>query len=205
MIDLYNDRTQILIEELNRLFGVRGAMMAETKDQGMTGAKFAGGNNLFMINRFSAIEWFLLDMQDDYGMLPYPKLDESTDNYYTAVDIYDVSLCVPVTVSDPAPVSAVLESMACEGCCYVKPAYLEQALKIKYSRDDTASRVIDIILDNCRIDFLFVERLGGLGNVFSDLVKKGSTDLASYYQKKLQSAEKNLAKMIDSYNESTGA
>ena len=89
--------------------------------------------------------------------------------------------------------------------CYVKPAYLEQALKIKYSRDDTASRVIDIILENCRIDFLFVERLGGLGNVFSDLVKKRSTDLASYYQKKLQSAEKNLAKMTDSYNESTGA
>ena len=141
-------------------------------------------------------------MEDNFGFLPYPKYDESVDGYYSITDSYAMVVCVPITAPDPAFVSTVLEAMASEGYHSIRPIYYEDALKIKYSRDDTASQIVDLITENCRTDFLFLNSLDGLGDIFTTLIQKESSDFASQYSKMEKKALKKLQKLIEAYEES---
>lgn len=57
-------------------------------------------------------------------------------------------------------------------------------LKLKYTRGDdldTASRMIDIITENQYTDFLGANALGGMEQIFTQVVKSGQNTFASTY------------------------
>ena len=43
---------------------------------------------------------YFRDKETEYGILPYPKLDEEQDEYYTMVDGYHAALAIPKSVQD---------------------------------------------------------------------------------------------------------
>ena len=87
------------------------------------------------------------DMKSDFGIIPWPKFDESDEKYYTNVDAGCNLIGVPVSVSDPDRVSVILEALCAEGGKSVMPQYYEVALQTKYSRDDESVQMLDIIRD----------------------------------------------------------
>ncbi len=115
---------------------------------------FTDGKTLFYPNRFYSTEKFR-DMQDPYGMIPFPKLDESQEEYYALVHDSTTLFCIPVTVGELEMPCAVLEAMCAENYRTVTPAYYEVALKVKYTQDDVSSRIIDMIHENVRTDFVY--------------------------------------------------
>ncbi|MBQ2546918.1 MAG: hypothetical protein II557_11570, partial [Clostridia bacterium] len=75
------------------------------------------------------------DMESPYGLIPLPKWNEEQEHYYTFEhDQYSIG-GIPVSVQDPAMVSAVVEAMAAESYRYVTPAYYDVVLNGKYLRD----------------------------------------------------------------------
>ncbi len=74
---------------------------------------FTDGKTLFYPNRFYSTEKFR-DMQDPYGMIPFPKLDESQEEYYALVHDSTTLFCIPVTVGELEMPCAVLEAMCAE-------------------------------------------------------------------------------------------
>ncbi len=98
----------------------------------------------------------LRDMEDDYGIIPMPKLDEAQENYNAFCHDGSSAFALPVTVNEPNMIAAFLEAMAAETYRVVTPAYFETALKGKYSRDDETSQMLDLIVDGIYLDIAYI-------------------------------------------------
>ena len=95
-------------------------------------------------------------MDDEYGILPYPKWDEAQESYLTnARDQYTI-LGLPITNTDTDFAGTIIEAMCCESYRTVYPAYYDIALKGKYSADRDTANIIDIIMSGRNYDFAYL-------------------------------------------------
>lgn len=135
----------------------------------------------------------------DYGMLPFPKLDDSQENY---ISFYtDRFFVIPNTAQDTDTIGLMLEAMSAEGYRTVYPAYYEIALKGKYAQDIESRKILDIINDSRLMSFTYVYSDSPLNNIFRNLLANSnpSADYASFYKKNLKAAEKNVKKLVDTF------
>jgi hypothetical protein len=166
--------------------------------------KFKASELLFMLGWFRSSE-LLRDMELDYGIIPYPKYDETEATYLSLAHDITTLVCLPTTVlADKVDmVCAVIEALAFEGYKNVIPAYYEIALKIKYSRDSSeqALQIIDMIYENETTDFAYVYNyaLNGIGLIMRDLMGGKKSDFVSVYATKEASTLKLLDTLIAEY------
>ena len=155
----------------------------------------------------------LREMKADFGMLPYPKLDEFQEEYVSFMHNASVMVTCPVS-SDIDRVneelSAVIEALASESYRSVTVPYYETALKAAYNRDDLSSQMIDIITgqhdtvkSTLTKNFVYEYswNLGKLGHIFSTLMEQKSKNFASTYDSLIVSAETGLKDLIQQYKE----
>lgn len=151
--------------------------------------EFIDGEVLFRVERIQSAELSYREMEQDFYIIPLPKKDTSSEYATTIHDgnlLFGISYCTPQI----AEAAAVLEAMAAESYNNVMPAYYDTALKYKYTRDDNAAEMIDLIRDSITTDFCFIwgEYLGTLfftrrninANVTSSLKKNKSTFLGNF-------------------------
>ena len=112
---------------------------------------FDDNQALFVTGEFSNIEIYR-DFDFTFGILPYPKADESQKNYITTARSTYTCFGVPVS-ADLTTCAAVLEALASESYRQVTPAYYETTLKLKYTRDDVSARMFDLIKNGVSYDF----------------------------------------------------
>ncbi|MBP5236859.1 MAG: hypothetical protein J6128_04930 [Clostridia bacterium] len=135
------------------------------------------------------------NMQDEYGIIPGPKLDETQKDYYTyAHDQYSVFM-IPITVADPEMSGAVLETMAYESYRSLQPVYYDMVLKGRYANDPESRRMLDIITTNFKMDPGWI--YGALlelpcAHVFRSLIYGEEKTFASSYAK----VEKKLPALL---------
>ncbi len=204
-LTLNNERTVLWAEKFYKLYYENPGARIWTADSNLDKEMmqiFKDGQCLFYPQWFYLGEYFLGDMEDDYGIIPYPKLDESVDRYRTLVHDGTTTIVVPVTIPEDRMdvIGAVLEEMAFESYTTVFPAYYEVTLKLKYARDSMSTKMIDIIWDAAFTDFgyAYSSNLGGLG-MLRQLAKDKTPDFASYYASKEASAKSSLQNLIDMY------
>jgi disulfide oxidoreductase YuzD len=96
-------------------------------------------------------------------------------------------------------VGACLEALAAETYRYVTPAWYETALKVKYSRDDLSTQMIDLIKDSATSNFIYAFNyaINGMGLIYRDLVTNNNTDYASALKRKEKAGLKSLNKVLD--------
>ncbi len=167
-------------------------------------AKFAQDEMLFLFGYFFTSD-FLRDMESDYGVIPYPKFDESVESYRALVH-NDVALCaLPVTCPDVDRVCAVMEELAFQGYKSTSPAYYDIVLKGKYMRDstDTAAALIDHIHDLAYTEtgYAYASMTESAGYMHRSLIDAKSGNIASQWAKIQTKAESALATLIESYSE----
>ncbi len=187
---------------INKIFWNEGSYIHQ-KDGDITWDMFKAGKVLFLGNQVLGGAASLRDMEDEFGILPYPKLDELQENYRTVVhDCASIGV-IPVNCAHPEETGAVLEAMSSESWKYVVPAWYETALKIKYVRDNISAQMVDIIHDSVSTEFAYVyySKLSDAGMIYRTLVTKKSSDFASAWAKMQKSAEKKLEKLIAAYLE----
>ena len=164
-------------------------------------------DNMFSSNRalfyaiFFANITSLRTMETDFGILPYPKLDESQAQYSsTSRDNFDLFV-LPVDVKDKEFSGIITEALCAESYRSVVPTYYDVVLKTKTSRDEESAEMIDIIRDSLTFDlgYLCSTSLNGLGHIFVNLVRNNSTDLASKYASAENAAQAALQEMLAAY------
>ena len=201
VLALNNERSVEVLEFLNELF-----YHANAYDYGDVTANnnaFRSGNVLFsgcqMIASFDTFR----DMEASIGILPYPKFDEAQKTYVTpGSDVANVGV-IPMTCADLDTVSAVLEALCRETGETVLPAYYETALKIKYSRDDSTSQMLDIIRDG--VSCVFPLAYGNycenvpLFHAFTDPLQNKSVDFVSNWEKWEAKAQAKLDALWDAF------
>lgn len=161
---------------------------------------FKEGRALFLLQNLGAATVFR-DMEDDFGILPLPLYDENQDRYYNSAASWSISLyCIPKNsygAEGFARTGWVTQYLAYESLYTLTPAYYEQTLQNKVSRDEQSARMLDLIFASRTYDLGWYFEIGGYNEGIMNLLRSYSTDIASMIKKSEKIAKKNLQK----YNE----
>ncbi len=155
---------------------------------------FVEGNSLFSCSLVADASTIVPAISFSYGLLPYPKWDESMDGYHTMLqrNCYAV---IPVTSKDTECAGAVLEAMSSE--CYrsLLPEYCEVSLKVRYSQDDNVSRMFDLICGSIVYDpgEIFARQLGTPSATVKTAISQNDPNWAS----RMASAKAGLVEKMD--------
>jgi hypothetical protein len=147
------------------------------------------------------------DCESPYGIIPYPKYDETQETYYSRTEGAYIHI-YPITLTQYELAGAVTEAMACESRNMVIPVYYDEVLKSKYTRDRNSTAMLDLIYGNRFYDlgdtlFCSVIRDG----VFAGKFKENDKNLQSTIKMVSKMAEKtikNYVKAFDDLEESAG-
>lgn len=158
-------------------------------------ALFASGGSLFM-QRGTRTLTTLGAMEDDYGIVPFPKWDEEQKNYFVPTDGGNIALPLACS-SDLERVCVIKEALAVESLNIYYPVWYESSLKNRYLRDEDSLRMLGIITNSVMWD------LGS--SLWWDIVRQpwlsclqsGNKDFASAVAKNLPKGEKAIATLME--------
>ena len=164
---------------------------------GYTADSFVGGRSLFLSTFFMGVS-YLVNMEDDYGIIPCPKYDEAQAAYYNPT-IDPIYTLIPITCRDPQFSGAVLDTMAFNGHNSVVGAYRDVTLKYKRSRDDITPRMVDLIFDNRVVDIgsTYLYDTCGYDYIYLNVLDKKDLNWASYIEKNTKKTEKALGELLE--------
>ena len=157
---------------------------------------FAGGGALFRSTALEPVPRDLRSLDVNFGIVPFPKLDEAQKRYYTLPAVDAMVFSVPVS-ADPEFAGLILEALSAESVSTVSPAFYDLCLDGKAVRDDESMDMLDIIFDSKRFDFGLINGIGNVTGRLIELEKKGQTDIASSNASALESAATELSKLND--------
>jgi ABC-type glycerol-3-phosphate transport system substrate-binding protein len=190
------EKASSIVEKLNALYWESPGSF--TQGWGTGGTAWKSGRLLCYTGLFNSAGNYR-DLDFDFGIIPYPKYDETQDSYYTMSDGAHGGMMVPITVKNAEDVSIIIEALNAETWKQVVPAYYETSLKVKFSRDVESAEMLDLLMNARVFDFGYMCGDWGLAFVIQDLVSANSNNTESAYKSKEKVAQKTFSKIIDAY------
>ena len=142
------------------------------------------------------------EMESDFGILPYPKLDETQTSYHSTVAPYNSQfICVPLIQNDIERTGIITEALAYYGQKIVKPAYYDVTLIGQSSRDEESEGMVDIILDTMTFDIGYYYQIGPYNAQLIYALRAYDNNFASMYDTYKNAAEAKLKVVNQYYNE----
>jgi len=157
--------------------------------------QFAGNYGLFYVDAVSVVP-LLRAMETDFGILPNPKYNEAQERYYTSSGKGWIN-CVSVSATDPERTSVIMESLAVGSKNFTIPAYIEVALRTKYSRDNESLEMLDIIEKTRTVDMGFSIYWDSIGSPYTYAFIDKDKNFASLVEKNIGV----ISREIDKSNE----
>lgn len=141
----------------------------------------ATDRSLFHMSYLYVLEGEMMrNMDADFGIVPYPKLDASQERFKTQIGTSSNANFLPITCSDPDLTCRVLETLAYHSMLNVVPTYYTVALENKYTRDEDVPEMLALIRDGMTMNFDFAfstsQGMGGTNTAFGN----ANGNLASY-------------------------
>ncbi|MBQ8576561.1 MAG: hypothetical protein IJ449_01120 [Clostridia bacterium] len=157
-------------------------------------------NRLLFLSQGLGITTGLRDMDTDYGIVPYPLRDENQEDY-VSYNYGTYYIAIPKSASNPEKSAVILEALNAESYYHVKDAYFEINMKEKFSRDEDTQEMLDLIIDNLRFDFTFVNEAatGSIIMYFFDQVAGKNANISSAYEKRQKAFQAQLEKLFETY------
>lgn len=143
----------------------------------------------------------LREMEDEFGIVPWPKYSEE-DEYAACINAAASLLCVPVTIKNPEFVSTIIEGMASESYKNLIPIYYDVVLQTKQARDKDSSEMLDIIRASRVFDFGYYNNtIGDISNMGVTLYNNygSASTLSSYYKKAETATKKKLEQITEKF------
>ena len=195
------DKAAKLIEIIEPLFSKAGAQ-AGSFYGGHQYTMFANGQLLFTSAEvvLSTMEIFR-GMEDEYTILPCPKMDEAQENYYVHAANGASLWCIPADNPDPDTAAAVMEAMCCYNYNILTPIYFETCLQNKHSRNEDTIEMLNLIRAGACIDLecLYGSIFGNTHRIFSTILAGSDHDVASWYAKNEKKINNAIEKTVDQF------
>ena len=162
--------------------------------------------NMFSQNQL-LFYWILLhdielfrNMDSDFGILPIPKSNEDQKNYGHTVNQYTShGIAIPVTVQDIDRTTVILEALTAKSRYTLLPAYYEISMQRKFTRDEESADMLDIIFNSQVYDIGAIYNIGGYSWDIISMTMSQDRNIVSLYEKKEQTAMKDIDKIIENY------
>lgn len=194
VLNIYSEQQNKVLDAMIDVFNRPGATW-ESKTGSIYRECFSEGRLLFVDGFFHHLQGYS-NVDHDFGFVPYPKLDETQENYYSRSANIGCLTYIPVTLDKEryGVVGGTLEAMAYYSNKLVLPTYFDIILTIKSTRDVESEQMIPIIKDSAR----FMDQAIGFSP--SGIVKSGQNTLASHWASNKAAYEEKLASLIKLYS-----
>ncbi|MCI8386975.1 MAG: hypothetical protein HFE63_00715 [Clostridiales bacterium] len=200
-LSVNNERTITLIEKLDKLVNrSNDVYIFDFQDSDEDRLDISRGRSLFQMISFNTLYKYC-DTTVDFGILPYPKLDEMQETYHT--NDWSGLMCVPKTVGNTEMVSKVIELLALYSGNTTIPAYYNFVLGEKLSRDEDSKEMMSIIYDNVVYDAGINYRgfSENMINLFYAIprcvVRDGNGSFSTWYAMYASGAEAEIEKFME--------
>lgn len=209
-----DDGIPALVENIDRLTAVveKAGMIMRSEDYiyvndwtsyGTDNIRFAfqEGRGLFYGEVMQCITR-MRESDTDFGLVPWPKFDESQSGYYNFVhSTAGKMVCIPVCEQNTEMAGAIVEATAAKSKYTLTVAYYDVALTYKYMRDQESTEMLDIILESRCFDPAYIYDWGGLYSTVRGIIYNGGEGLSSKWNSMTKvynkSANKTLDKLAD--------
>ncbi len=162
-----------------------------------TSGVFTAGGVLIYFNSLSYTDQeHFRNMEDDYGILPMPRVDEKQEEYLAPITTSATFITIPKTCTDER-IGGVIEALSSESYRSVVEVFYESALKMKYSRDSYSGQCIDIVKDVLHKNFLSEYYQVGCTYIFRTCLQKQTKDYVSRYNAAVKAANYKIIELVD--------
>ena len=161
--------------------------------------KIFSENRALLMFKYLTAPQILRGMETDFGILPYPKLDEAQQKYYSFMDGHTLLMGIPTPASNLERTGAIIEEMSYLSYKYLVPAYYDVLLKTKFSRDNESAEMLDIIYSGRIFDFGYVYDNWIISYTFQNQINENKREFASVVEKNMGKAQANLEKILAAY------
>ena len=202
-----NNPIIVLSNKLKAFYNESGSVKKENYDLVDT---FVAGKSVFTTGDLSCAKTIQVGAEDlQYGVIPYPKLNEAQEKYHTYKLDYRTGFCIPRTVAEDNRefVGTITEALAYYSNKYVKPALYEKVLKHQNVQDKDSSECVTIILNGGLYEFanIYAYAWGDL-NSPAHLLRKvvqNNTNYVTQYNAKKDNFQFYLDALLDSFKGDT--
>lgn len=191
VLNINNERTFSIMDKLLEVFAGGSGAWSNGTEYGIDKKMFTESRLLFKnISLNGAVD--LRSLEDDFGIVPYPKLNEEQEKYYSRIVNFSSLTYIPVTNAKLDLTSAILEYMAYISDRDLVPAFYDVILTVRTTRDTESEDMIDIIRENAR----FMDENYLKSSTIYGLVESGQNTLSSNYASYGESWNTTLKEII---------
>ncbi len=141
----------------------------------------------------------LRDMTSDFGIVPYPKYDESQESYFSGANYWIGTIAmVPVLVEDPVFTGCMIDAMAAVSHETSMPAEYELSLQVKQARDEESAEMLRLICENITWDWGEFYGLGGISAIIQDAIVN-NRDITSRFAAQEKAATAAMEEFLKIY------
>ncbi|MBQ1934414.1 MAG: hypothetical protein IIV03_01255 [Clostridia bacterium] len=208
-LTLYSDRSETMIEKFatvffdaNQCFNYT-VQLDSTKWDAERVKMFDEQRALFNCTVLNTVPKHR-DSSLDFGILPYPKYDETQEEYGSYVGAtYSVMMCVEKYIDDDdiPVIGALTEAIAYESYNIVKPAYYDQTLIGRDVKDEESIVCLDIIFGNRCFDVGIYYRIGTYTNKLTTIMQSRTNRFSSFYKGSENAALKEIEELNKQFAE----
>ena len=140
----------------------------------------------------------LRGMEADFGILPYPKLDEAQTEYYSMTsDWFLKYVWIPTSNDDTDKAVNIIQALGYYGQQIVIPAVFDVTITGKVVRDEDSLEMLELINNTQVYDIISVYNWGGMMGIYSKIFTKRNNNLISELDKNMGVIEAALQATID--------
>ena len=162
---------------------------------------WASDRGLFNASRIESIIGYR-EMESDFGVLPYPKLNVQQEDHYSTVAAYGTPyICLPLMQEDIDRTGTITEALAYYGQKIVLPALYDVTLIGQGTRDEDSEGMLDIIFDNLVYDIGYIYQIGPYNKQLIYALRDYNSNFTSMYDTYRPSAQAMLKLINKAYTD----
>lgn len=208
-VDFYSERLVTSFEKVYDLYWNSTGTYVDETEPYVYRVNFANGQAVFspmLLNYLIGTD--LRSMNDDYGLLPYPKLDAEQTEYKTPMLGRCGIFFLPANISNEKAeaIGEVIEVLSAYSYKYLRPAIYDVSLTEKGVRDESSVEMLDLIMDSRSYDFsMFLEQSGNYTlspmRTYRNQIGEKNSNITSYYEANKDSAIDFLENLLENIPE----
>ena len=151
---------------------------------GVQNPLFISGRSLFYQQMLGQAVYFKAEMEDSYGVIPYPKYNDDQIGYLSAYCDDLTGVMVPKNIKNADVTGTVTEMLCMESYRRVTNAYYESVLKTRAFNDPRCRESLEIIRSSLSPTFVvaYSDYLGTPSSILNNVVQSnGKSTLPTYW------------------------
>lgn len=140
----------------------------------------------------------LRDAEWNFGIVPYPKLDETQENYRSTAVHQVACFTIPACSRNAEDVGLLIDALSFESDKNILGTYFTNVVEQKGLRNDESVEMLNIIKKTRSFDVgIAYQWFGDLDTALQTSLVAGKTDVASQIEKQKPKIEEKISKMLD--------